>query len=199
MQLLLALLPARVGLCSLALARPHGGASAQRMQEPPGALRHLVDGGLERRNVRCRRLCQAAHLADVLEGRGADLLPRGRRLEVVEDANVPAHGGHLRTDARRPPSHSPTSARMLPYNDRRARRQTAVRFHRPRRRIAPAATASVENATATATKAPRGPMPRTTASAQASGISHSQKTIRLSIVGVKVSPAPLNDCESTIP
>src|SRR2546430_4643539 len=79
------------------------------------------------------------------------------------------------------------------------RRQITVRFHRPRRKIAPAATASVENAIATATKAPRGPMPRPTASAQASGRSQSQKTIRLSRVGVTVSPAPLNDCESTIP
>jgi len=59
-QLFFALLPARVGLHSLALTRPHGRAGAQRMQEPPGALRDLVDGGLERRDVRCRRLCQAA-------------------------------------------------------------------------------------------------------------------------------------------
>src|SRR5437868_2279989 len=42
------------GVClhSHALARAHGGAGAQRMQEPPGALRDLVDCGLERRDVR---------------------------------------------------------------------------------------------------------------------------------------------------
>src|SRR5205814_140533 len=82
----------RVGLRSLALARPYGGTGAQRMQEPPDALCDLIDGRLERRDVRCRRLCKPTHLPDVLKGRCADLLPRGRGLEVVEDANVPAHG-----------------------------------------------------------------------------------------------------------
>ena len=37
------------------------------------------------------------------------------------------------------------------------------------------------------------------ASTNASGISQHQNTNRFSSVGVRVSPAPLNDCDITIP
>jgi hypothetical protein len=53
-----------------------------------GDLVHrLVEGGL----VGLRRLDRAAHLADVLQGGGGHLVRGGRRLEVVEGADVAAH------------------------------------------------------------------------------------------------------------
>ena len=42
-------------------------------------------------------------------------------------------------------------------------------------------------------------MPNDFASTQASGISNAQKMPRLSSVGVRVSPAPLNAATSTMP
>ena len=46
---------------------------------------------------------------------------------------------------------------------------------------------------------PDGPSPAWCASSQANGISNTQKQQKLSQVGVQVSPAPLNDCVSTMP
>ena len=60
-------------------------------------------------------------------------------------------------------------------------------------------TASVENAIIIAQNTPAGPRPRRSASAYASGSSQHQKQPRLMNVGVHASPAPLNDCVSTIP
>ena len=51
----------------------------------------LVDGAVEHGLVRLRRLREAAHLADVLLGCGADLVVGRGRLEVVERLDVPAH------------------------------------------------------------------------------------------------------------
>ena len=45
---------------------------------------------------------------------------------------------------------------------------------------------------------PDGPKPQTCDSRYAIGSSHSQKQNRLMMVGVKVSPAPLKACVSTI-
>ena len=51
----------------------------------------LLDGEVEGLLVGGRRLGRAAHLAHVLERRSEYLLVRGRRLEVEQRSNVPAH------------------------------------------------------------------------------------------------------------
>src|SRR4051812_50102607 len=76
---------------------------------------------------------------------------------------------------------------------------TILAFHLPRRNITSAAIAYAENATGIATNTPSGPSLRWTASRYASGISNNQNEKNPSHVGVQVSPAPLNDCDSTMP
>ena len=49
-----------------------------------GRLRHLIHGAVERELIGLGGPCEAAQLADELEGGGADLLIRGGRLEVVQ-------------------------------------------------------------------------------------------------------------------
>src|SRR4051794_1637183 len=61
-----------------------------------GDVGDLVDGPVERLLVRRRRPGRAAHLADELHGGGRDLRGGGRRLEVVQRADVAAHGSSLR-------------------------------------------------------------------------------------------------------
>src|SRR4051812_11645689 len=78
-------------------------------------------------------------------------------------------------------------------------RHTFFCFHFPRLKITALTTASVEKATATERKSPRGPSDVCFARTYASGISHNQKTNTFNMVGVKVSPAPLNDDVSTMP
>lgn len=58
-------------------------------------VRDLVDGAVERRLVRLRRLGHAADLAHVLQRRRVDLVRARGRIEVVENANIPAHGARL--------------------------------------------------------------------------------------------------------
>src|SRR5690606_26139764 len=67
------------------------------------------------------------------------------------------------------------------------------------RHTSAAAPASTENATVIAQNAPSGPSSSPRARNQARGISSVQNTARTSQVGVQVSPAPLNACDSTIP
>ena len=59
-------------------------------------------------------------------------------------------------------------------------------------------TAMAHSAITTERKAPWAPMCRPTASPQASGISKTQNPKKFTIVGVTVSPAPLNACNITI-
>src|SRR5712692_4790804 len=80
-----------------------------------------------------------------------------------------------------------------------SRTQTRISFQRPRRNTSRLITARVENAMVIARNTPLGPKPAGLASRYASGISQSQKQNRLIIVGVNVSPAPLNACVSTMP
>jgi hypothetical protein len=61
--------------------------------EPTRCERHFVDGAIEDFFVRARRPARAAQLADELNCRGADLLIRGRRLEVRECLDASAHTG----------------------------------------------------------------------------------------------------------
>jgi hypothetical protein len=56
-------------MCSEAISRPR-------------RFRHLVDGAVERGFVGARRLGRSAQLAHELQRRRADLVFRGRRLEV---------------------------------------------------------------------------------------------------------------------
>lgn len=72
-------------------------------------------------------------------------------------------------------------------------------FQRPRLKSSPPATAMVENEVVMAMNTPVGPKPTCFASTHASGISSTQEQRRFSHVGVQVSPAPLNDCPSTMP
>src|ERR687891_751062 len=61
-------------------------------EQPARGVGDLVDRTGERLLVRARRLREAADLADVLESGLTHLLLGGRRLEVVQRADVPAHG-----------------------------------------------------------------------------------------------------------
>src|SRR5690606_23088436 len=56
-----------------------------------GGLSHRVHGGRERLGIGRRRLTGTADLPHVLQGGSLDLLVRGRRGEVVEHPDVPAH------------------------------------------------------------------------------------------------------------
>src|SRR5262249_50221131 len=86
-----------------------------------------------------------------------------------------------------------------PHKRTRNRSQIFIRFHLPCRKRIALMIASVEYAIASAAGTPRAPRLVRNASAHASGISHTQKMNTLMSVGVHVSPAPLNDCVSTIP
>ena len=74
-----------------------------------------------------------------------------------------------------------------------AQPHTTLVFHLPLLKKIALTIASDEKAIVTARNTPRGPNLKVTASTYASGSSHNQKTNRLMIVGVQVSPAPLND------
>ena len=76
---------------------------------------------------------------------------------------------------------------------------TTFSFHLPRTNTAIAMTASSVSEITTAQNTPSGPNPYGRAISQASGICTSQKQIRLSQVGVIVSPAPLKAFAITIP
>ena len=119
---------------------------------------HVVDGPRERLLVGLRRLREAADLAHVLQRRRLDLVVGRRRLEVVEGADVPAHGcrvgdGAARARSRVParcalpsaPSSSPRPPRPSPSSraprgrrrDHGAReRRQALRARREERRAA---------------------------------------------------------------
>src|SRR5947209_6708659 len=88
-------LPARLRLLSLLLSLADGGGSAEVTEQLRGRFRHFADGALERFRIGGRRLREARHLAHVLQRGGADLLLGGGRLEIVEDADVPAHASIL--------------------------------------------------------------------------------------------------------
>src|SRR6185436_755393 len=53
----------------------------ERLEQPLGNLRDLLDRARERRLVRLRGMCEPAQLADELQGRGTDLLLVRRWLE----------------------------------------------------------------------------------------------------------------------
>ena len=76
---------------------------------------------------------------------------------------------------------------------------TRAVFHFPRLKSTALTTASIEYATASATKTPVASSPPACDSTHARGSSSTQNTSRLIHVGVHVSPAPLNDCVSTMP
>ena len=96
---LLALPPALAGLLRLDLAVAGRRGGGQLTKQQGGRLRDGVHGLLEGGRVGARRPGRTADLAHVLERRRAHLLVAGRRLKVVEDVNVPAHGKLL----QRPP------------------------------------------------------------------------------------------------
>src|SRR5829696_7990009 len=81
---------ARLGGLDLAVLGRRGG--LQRLEQVPRHVRDLLDGAVERLLVGLRGLREAADLADVLERGGADLVLGRGRLEVVQRANVVAHG-----------------------------------------------------------------------------------------------------------
>src|SRR5207302_1973328 len=106
-----------------------------------------------------------------------------------------------------------TMIRPLPFNpgnpgSRRCQAATTARirtnyttfpFHLPVLNTTALTTASVENATVIAMNTPNAPSPVWCDSTHASGISNTQNTNRLIHVGVRVSPAPLNEFPITIP
>ena len=72
------------------------GVRDQRVEQPLRRGCDLLDCAREGFLVRLRRLREAADLAHVLERGRLDLVPRRRRLEVVERVDVSAHGRLLR-------------------------------------------------------------------------------------------------------
>src|SRR3954468_24931606 len=80
--------PPRLRLLALLFASAHRGVRVERMQQLVGGLGDLVDGAIEDVVVGGRGFRETGHLAHVLDGGGADLLLRGRGLEVVEDSYV---------------------------------------------------------------------------------------------------------------
>ena len=89
----LALGPADAGLLALGLAGARGAAGGEGGEELSGALGHLLDGALEGLAIGGGGGGDAAHFSHELKGGVPDLALGGGRLEVVEDANVPAHAG----------------------------------------------------------------------------------------------------------
>src|SRR5262245_43779714 len=85
-------LPATLGFGALTFAGADGAARGGRVEKRGGGGGDGVDGGVEGGEVGLGGLGEAAHFANVLEGGGADLVGGGGRLEVVEDADVTAHG-----------------------------------------------------------------------------------------------------------
>src|SRR3954452_22704641 len=82
----------RSGLLRLDLAVLRRGRCHEVLEEMLGDVGDLLDGAVEDLLVGCRRLGGAADLAHELQ-RGVVHLTRGRRrLEVVQGADVPAHG-----------------------------------------------------------------------------------------------------------
>ena len=168
---------------------------------PAGATRlaHRSDGGAPR-GVELRLLgCSVARSFGSsglgARGSGSGLGARGSEVRLSELPNYrTTELPNYRTTE--PPNYRTTE---LPSYRATASPYTVFVFHAPRRNSTALTTASVEYATVSAMNTPRGPKPACTASHHASGISHSQKTPRLMSVGVHVSPAPLNDCVSTMP
>ena len=68
----------------------------QVVDEVPGDVRDLADRLVEHGLVGRRRLGRAGDLAHELQGRRVDLVVGRGRLEVVEGADVPAHGPSVR-------------------------------------------------------------------------------------------------------
>lgn len=63
----------------------------QRLEESGRGQRHLLNGAVERLFVGSRRCSKSADLPHELQSRGPDLVVGGRRLEVVQRSDVPAH------------------------------------------------------------------------------------------------------------
>src|SRR3954452_5515417 len=81
----------RLALGRLFVAVLRRGVRHQGVQQVLGCMSHLVDGAVEGRLVRLRRLVGPADLADVLECRGVDLVTGRGGLEVVKCSDVSAH------------------------------------------------------------------------------------------------------------
>src|SRR5436190_9304413 len=79
------------GFARLLLAVARRRCGRERAEEPGGGLGHVVHRPIERRLVGPRRTGGPAQLPDELQGRGPDLLLGGRRVEVGEGPDVPAH------------------------------------------------------------------------------------------------------------
>src|SRR6185295_11349246 len=83
---------ALAGLGGLDLAVLRRSRGLEGVDEPAGRLGDLGDRALERIDVLAARLARTADLADVLQGRGVDLVVGRGRLEVEQRADVAAHG-----------------------------------------------------------------------------------------------------------
>ncbi len=94
------------GLRGLFFAVLRRGHRDQVLQEVTRDVGDLVHGAVEGLLIGLRGLRRARDLADVLQGRGVDLVVRRRRLEVVERVDVPAHGHHGTPRRRGPPGRS---------------------------------------------------------------------------------------------
>src|SRR5688500_11718525 len=68
------------------------GGGLERVNQPPGDRRDVLDRGVERRLVGAGRSVEAAQLAHELQRGGADFFVGGRGIEVEEGADITAHG-----------------------------------------------------------------------------------------------------------
>src|SRR2546428_10180552 len=80
-----------VCLAPLLLPIPWWSAGVERVDQALRGRGDLVDRSIEHGFVRARRLRDAAQLAHELEGRGSDLVIRGRRCKVGERLDITAH------------------------------------------------------------------------------------------------------------
>src|SRR5690606_24743446 len=79
-------------LCRLDLAVACGGGGLERVEKTARGRLHLIDRTVKRHLVRLGRMCEAAELADELQGRRTNLILCRRGLEIEQRADVAAHG-----------------------------------------------------------------------------------------------------------
>src|SRR5262245_17719687 len=89
-----------VGLARLLVTVAGRGARAQRLNQPPRRLRHLVHGTVECQLVHPRRTVGTAQLADELQRGCANLLLCRWWLEIRQGLDVSAHVPIVRRSVR---------------------------------------------------------------------------------------------------
>src|SRR5215211_2489746 len=87
----MSLLPTMTWLNMSPAPSAHANRSRERVEEPAGGVRDLLDGAVEGGGVCPRRRVEARELAHELQRRGADLVLGRRRLEIEQRTDLAAH------------------------------------------------------------------------------------------------------------